>query len=102
MYRSYKIKKAVDMARTLDPDSKKVIIKIFDRKTSEEKKPHTCSVCGVYKREIEKGNKEALEFYKAHIKDVAQRNNGVTFVLYGKIKRLMMPSKKDNDKQAPF
>ncbi len=86
------------MARILDPDSKKVIIKIFDRKTSEEKKPHTCSVCGVYKREIEKGNREALEFYKNHLKDVAQRNNGVTFVLYGKIKQYMLPSKADKPK----
>lgn len=77
--------------RTLDPNSKKVIIKIFDSKNSTEKRPHTCSVCGVYKREIEKGNKEALEFYKAHIRDVAERNHGVTFVLYSKKKANMLP-----------
>ena len=80
------------MMRALDPDSKKVIIKIFDRRDSTEKRPHTCSTCGIYKREIEKGNKEALEFYKAHLKDVAQRNNGVTFVLYSKVKKLMLQS----------
>ena len=74
--------------------SRKVTIKIFDRKNSTEKKPHTCSICAVYKREIEKGNREALEFYKVHIRDVAQRNNGVTFVLYGKSKGYMLPGSK--------
>ena len=51
----------------LNLDSKKVVIKIFDRKNSTEKRPHTCSTCGIYKREIEKGNREALEFYEAQM-----------------------------------
>jgi hypothetical protein len=74
----------------LDSDSEKIILKVFDAKTSEEKRPHTCSVCAVYKREIAKGNKEALKFYKDHIAEIARKNNGVTVVLYGKAKRKML------------
>jgi hypothetical protein len=70
----------------LGPDSKKIIFKLFDRKKSGEKRPHTCSTCSIYKREIAKGNREAFEFYKLHIMEVAKRNDGVTFVLYGKTK----------------
>jgi hypothetical protein len=75
---------------TLESDSKKIILKVFDSNTSEEKRPHTCSVCAVYKREIAKGNKEALKFYKDHISEVARKNNGVTVVLYGKTKNKML------------
>lgn len=71
----------------LDPDSKMIVVKVFDRKNSTEKRPHTCGVCAVYKREIAKGNREAFEFYKAHIMDVARKNSGVTFVLYSKAKK---------------
>lgn len=75
---------------TLGPDSKKIILKVFDAKVSGEKRPHTCSVCAVYKREIAKGNKEALAFYKEHISEVARKNNGVTVVLYGKDRKKML------------
>ena len=72
----------------------KVIVKIFDRKTSSEKKPHVCNVCAVYKREIAKGNREAFEFYKAHIAEIARQNQGVTFVMYGKPTVSMLTSAK--------
>jgi hypothetical protein len=87
-------------ANMLNLDSKKVVIKIFDRKNSTEKRPHTCSTCGIYKREIEKGNREALEFYEAHIRDVAHRNNGVTFVLYSRIKRKILAGSSVNSSKA--
>jgi hypothetical protein len=76
----------------LDLDSKKIIFKVFDRKNSGEKRPHTCSTCAIYKREIAKGNREAFEFYKLHIMEVAKRNDGVTFILYGKTKKGVLTS----------
>jgi hypothetical protein len=83
----------------LDPDSKKIIFKVFDSKNSNEKRPHTCAVCAIYKREIAKGNREALEFYKMHITDIAKRNDGVTFVLYSKKKRGALTSSSMNSRK---
>lgn len=79
----------------MNPDSKKIILKLFDAKVSGEKRPHTCSVCAVYKREIAKGNKEAFAFYKMHIAEVARKNNGVTVVLYGKDSKKMLSGLKN-------
>ncbi len=84
----------------LESDSEKIILKVFDAKTSEEKRPHTCSVCAIYKREITKGNKEALKFYKDHIAEVARRNNGVTVVLRGKARRKMLTGATDEPRQV--
>ena len=81
-------------SRAPKTDSEKIILKIFDPKTSEEKKPHTCSICAVYKREIAKGNRDALRFYKEHIAEVARKNNGVTVVLYGKMKKRLLEEMK--------
>ncbi len=78
--------------RVLAPNSKKIILKVFDAKNSFEKRSHTCSVCTAYKREISKGNKEALAFYKMHIAEVARKNHGVTIVLYGKDRQKMLSS----------
>ncbi len=86
--------------RTQDSDSEKIILKVFDSKTSEEKRPHTCSVCAVYKREIAKGNREALTFYKDHISEIARRNNGVTVVLRGKTRRKMLTGSSDDPMSA--
>ena len=55
-------------------------------------------MCAVYKREIAKGNKEALKFYKEHIAEIARRDNGVTVVLYGKTKRKMLTGARDKPK----
>ncbi len=63
------------------PSSNKIVLKIFDRKVSTEKKLHTCSVCQVYKREIAKGNTEALEFYKQHINELVRKYHGATIVV---------------------
>jgi hypothetical protein len=62
----------------------KIILKIFDRKVSGEKRSHNCSICQVYKREIAKGNKDALRFYKDHINEWVKKYNGVTIVLDAK------------------
>jgi hypothetical protein len=74
----------------------KVILKFFDSHVSEEKKPHKCSTCAVYKREIQKGNLEALEFFKNHINDIVKRNNGATIVLdkQNGMKMLSAPAQK--------
>lgn len=56
----------------------KTIISLF---TEEGRKRHTCIACESYKREIRKGNKEALIFYMQHIYDVARRGRGNTFVI---------------------
>jgi hypothetical protein len=61
--------------------SDKIILKIFDSKISSEKKPHNCPLCQVYKREIHKGNTEALEFFKTHINEVVKKNSGATIVI---------------------
>ncbi len=59
----------------------KIILKIFDKRVSEEKRPHNCSLCQTYKREMKKGNKDALEFYKEHINEIVKKYNGATLVL---------------------
>jgi len=76
--------------RTQEPSSEKIVVMIFDPKTSEGKRPHTCSVCVAYKREIAKGNKEALKFYKEHIEEIARKEKGVTVVLYGKTRKKIL------------
>lgn len=70
----------------------KVIIKIFDEKEGSEKRPHTCPTCFAYKRAMEKGDKDAFNFYKDHLSEIARKNHGVTVVLYGKPKQLMLGS----------
>ncbi len=62
----------------------KVVLKIFDARVSGEKRPHNCNTCQAYKREIAKGNPDALEFYKAHINDWIRKYNGATIVLNAK------------------
>ena len=59
----------------------KIVLKIFDARVSGEKRPHNCNTCQAYKREIAKGNSDALEFYKAHINDWIRKYNGATIVL---------------------
>ena len=56
----------------------KVIISLF---TQPGKKRHTCPTCEAYKREIKKGNKEALEMYLKHIVNVAKSDGGNSFVI---------------------
>ena len=56
----------------------KVIISLF---TQPGKKRHTCPTCEAYKREIKKGNKEALEMYLKHIVSVAKSDGGNSFVI---------------------
>ena len=63
------------------PNTNKVVLKIFDSRVSGEKRPHNCSICQAYKREIAKGNKDALEFYKQHINEWVRKYNGATIVI---------------------
>jgi hypothetical protein len=69
----------------------KLVLKIFDGKNGGERKPHVCSTCQAYKREIARGNTEALQFYKDHINDIIKRYGGVTVVLEGKLKANALP-----------
>jgi hypothetical protein len=64
----------------------KLVLKIFDGKNGGERKPHVCSTCQAYKREIARGNTEALQFYKVHINEIIKKYGGVTVVLEGKLK----------------
>ena len=61
----------------------RIVLKVFDERLGGEKRLHTCSTCHAYKREIKKGNPEALEFYKQHINELARRQNGVTIDVTG-------------------
>ncbi len=56
----------------------KTVISLF---TDNGRRIHTCLACESYKREIRKGNSEALTFYLKHIYYVAKRNNGSSFVV---------------------
>ena len=56
----------------------KVIISLF---TQPGKKRHTCPTCEAYKREIKKGNREALEMYLKHIVQVAKNDGGNSLVI---------------------
>lgn len=74
----------------------KVVLKFFDPETGSEKKLHNCSLCKIYKREVMKGNKEALKFYKDHINDMMHKFNGVTVEFYVNKKQQVLQS--DNRK----
>ncbi len=65
----------------------KIVLKIFDSATSRAKSTHTCNACMIYKREIAKGNSEALQFYRDHINEVVRKNNGATIVIDGDLKQ---------------
>ena len=65
----------------MKPKRDKIIVKIFDQKVSGEKRTHNCNICQAYKREIAKGNADALQFYKEHINEWVKKYNGVTIVL---------------------
>lgn len=56
----------------------KTIISLF---TDNGRKIHTCLACESYKREIRKGNSEALTFYLKHIYYIAKKSNGNSFVV---------------------
>lgn len=72
--------KPTPQKKTTRPTNK-IILKIFDKKVTGEKRPHNCSICQAYKREIIKGNKDALNFYKEHINEWVRKYKGVTIVL---------------------
>lgn len=56
----------------------KTIISLF---TDNGRKIHTCLACESYKREIRKGNSEALTFYLKHIYYIAKKSDGNSFVV---------------------
>lgn len=77
----------------------KIILKIFDRKVSGEKRAHNCNLCQIYKREIAKGSTDALQFYKDHINEIVKKYNGATIVLDGALQSeipALMSGKKPN------
>ncbi len=75
-----------------NPD--KVVLKIFDRKSSGEKRAHNCELCQVYKREAARGDKDAVRFYKEHINQMVKKYGGITLVLDAKQRLEMLPGKK--------
>lgn len=78
------------MAKKIRSD--KMILKFFDSRISDEKKPHKCPTCAVYRREIQKGNVEAMEFFKAHINEIVKKNNGATIVIDRQYGMKMLPA----------
>ncbi len=72
----------------------KIVLKIFDKKTSREKRAHNCDLCQAYKREAAKGDLDAIRFYKSHINHVVKKYGGVTLIFDAKEKLpLLAPSK---------
>jgi hypothetical protein len=65
-------------------DSDKVVLKIFDKKISGEKRTHNCDLCQAYKREAAKGDLDAIRFYKTHINYIVKKYGGVTLVFDAK------------------
>ncbi len=72
----------------------KVVFKIFDARNSGAKRPHNCAICQAYKREIAKGNADALAFYKTHINDFVKKYGGATVVLPMNKKDKALPAAK--------
>lgn len=72
----------------------KLILKIFDGNIGEPKRPHNCNICQIYKREIAKGNTDAMLFYREHINEFVKKYNGATLVFNVKPKRKELPSTK--------
>lgn len=75
-------------------DSDKVVLKIFDKKVSGEKRAHNCNLCQAYKREAAKGDLDAIRFYKAHINYIVKKYGGVTLVFDAKQSLSLLPTTK--------
>lgn len=86
----------------LDNDVNKIVLKVYDKSTSGEKRAHNCNLCQIYKREIVKGNKDALIFYRDHINEFVKKYNGATLVFNVKHKRQALPlsTKASSSKKA--
>jgi hypothetical protein len=76
----------------LSDKSEKVVLKIFDARNSGAKRAHNCNLCQIYKREIVKGNNDALVFYKDHINEFVKKYSGATIVLPINPKRKALPA----------
>jgi hypothetical protein len=74
--------------------NEKVVFKIFDARNSGAKRAHNCNLCQIYKREIVKGNNDALVFYKDHINEFVKKYNGATIVLPINKKLKALPAQK--------
>ena len=74
--------------------SDKIVLKIFDKKVSGEKRSHNCNICQIYKREIAKGNTDAMVFYRDHINEFIKKYNGATLVFNVKPVRKALPPAK--------
>lgn len=72
---------SIKRVKKMKTKSDKIVLKIFDKSVSGEKRTHNCNICQAYKREIAKGNADALQFYKDHINEWVRKYNGVTIVL---------------------
>jgi hypothetical protein len=72
----------------------KIVLKLYDKNVSGEKRPHNCSLCQIYKREILKGNTDALGFYRDHINEFVKKYNGATLVFNVKGVRKALASSK--------
>jgi hypothetical protein len=69
----------------------KIVLKVYNKNTGEERRPHNCALCQVYKREIAKGNTDALTFYRDHINEFIKKYNGATLVFKVKATRKALP-----------
>ncbi len=75
----------------------KVVLKFFDAGNSgTPKRPHNCAICQAYKREMVKGNLDAMKFYKSHINEFVKKYGGATIVLPMNKKKAALPSDKSN------
>ncbi len=72
-------------------DVNKIVLKVYDKSISGEKRAHNCNLCQIYKREIAKGDKEALVFYRDHINEFVKKYNGATLIFNVKSKRQALP-----------
>jgi hypothetical protein len=72
-------------------DVNKIVLKVYDKSVSGEKRAHNCNLCQIYKREIAKGDKDALVFYRDHINEFVKRYNGATLVFNVKPKMRVLP-----------
>ncbi len=70
----------------------KIILKVYNKDTGEERRPHNCALCQVYKREISKGNTDALAFYRDHINEFVKKYNGATLVFKVKSTSKALPA----------
>ena len=85
-----------------DENVNRIVLKVYDKSNSGEKRAHNCNLCQIYKKEIAKGDKDALIFYRDHINEFVKKYSGATLIFNVKQKRQALPvsSKASSSKKA--